>query len=144
MRQARILIVEDEGIVALDLRRRVGAMGHVVVGTVATGEAAISRAAELCPDLILMDIRLQTSVDGVTAVQEIRKRFDIPVVYLTAHADEATLQRAMSTEPSGYLLKPFEEQEVRDTIERALDQHRMEGGPLDSEQAHAREQDGQV
>ena len=120
MTKALILVVEDEAIVAMDLRDRLTQLGYQVAGAVATGEEAIAKANELRPDLVLMDIHLRSTMDGITAADEIRRRSAIPVVYLTAHSDEATLQRAKVTEPFGYILKPFEDREIETTIEIAV------------------------
>jgi PAS domain S-box-containing protein len=123
---ARILVVEDERIVALDIEDQLSGLGYSVPATVARGEEAIRQAAESSPDLVLMDIRLKGHMDGIEAAQHIRTHLDIPVVFLTAQADEATLQRAKVTDSYGYLLKPFEERELRSTIEMALYKHQME------------------
>ena len=123
MSTARILIVEDEGIVANDLRMRLRKVGYDVVGIVASGEESIRLATELRPDLVLMDITLQGSIDGVEAAGTIRQHLGIPVVYLTAHSDQATLQRAKITEPFGYVLKPFEDRELNVSLEMALYKH---------------------
>jgi CheY-like chemotaxis protein len=93
MTQPNILVVEDEGIVALELRNRLQSMGYAVAGVAATGATAIEKATQLRPHLILMDIKLKGEIDGVTAAEQIRTQFDIPVIYLTAFADEHTLQR---------------------------------------------------
>src|SRR4051812_48525521 len=90
----RILVVEDERIVALDLVRTLEDLGYEVLDSVATGEAAIARAAELSPDIVLMDIRLAGRIDGIVAADQIRSARDVPVIYLTAHADDDTLRRA--------------------------------------------------
>lgn len=116
---ASILIVEDESIVALDLESRLNRLGYQVVGIAESGEDALSLAELRHPDLALMDIRLKSSMDGVETAQQLRARFDIPVIYLTAYADETTLERARVTEPFGYLVKPFEERELHSTIEMA-------------------------
>lgn len=126
MEEARILIVEDEGLVARDLAQRLRNMGHTVVGIVASGRAAVEQTAELHPDLILMDIHLQGEMDGVDTASEIRFVYDVPVIYLTAYADDETLRRAKVTEPFGYILKPFEERELQVIIEMALYKHRVE------------------
>jgi diguanylate cyclase (GGDEF)-like protein/PAS domain S-box-containing protein len=118
--QARILVVEDESIVALDIQDRLEALGYDVPGVCASGEKAIASADTLRPDLVLMDIQLQGRMDGVEAANEIRQRFNIPVVYLTANADHPTVQRAKLTEPFGYVLKPFEERELHTAVEMAL------------------------
>lgn len=132
MREARLVIAEDELIVAKDLQRSLERLGYEVLATVATGEDAVARAGALHPDLVLMDIVLRGDTDGIDAASAIRERFDIPVVYLTAHADEATLQRAKVTEPFGYVLKPFEERELHKAILMALHKHRLEQELRDS------------
>ena len=134
---ARILVVEDEPVVALDLRTRLTRMGYVVSETVARGEDALVVAETLRPDLILMDIRLRGVMDGISAAEEIRRRFGLPVVYLTAHADEATIDRARITEPFGYILKPFDERELRTVIEMALYKHDDERKLRESERRYA-------
>lgn len=126
MDKTTILIVEDENIVALDVKNRLKKLGYQVAGRAATGQEAIDLAAESRPGLILMDIRLKGDMDGITAAEEIRARFDVPIVYLTAYSDEATLQRAKITEPYGYLLKPFEDRDLHTTIAMALHRHRIE------------------
>ncbi|MCX6049987.1 MAG: response regulator [Chloroflexi bacterium] len=122
----RILVVEDEGIVAMEIQNRLASMGYRVVALASVGEVAIEKARQLQPDLVLMDIRLKGNIDGVTAAEQIRAQFDIPVIFLTAYADEHTLQRAKVTEPYGYVLKPFEERELHIAMEVALYKHRTE------------------
>jgi PAS domain S-box-containing protein len=134
MTKAEILIVEDEAIIARDIERHLTGLGYQVVSTAASGEDAIREAGEKRPDLVLMDIRIRGDIDGVEAAEQVRARFDIPVVYLTAHADEATLERAKVTEPFGYLLKPFEKRELRSAIELALYKHQMERRLRESEE----------
>jgi signal transduction histidine kinase/DNA-binding response OmpR family regulator len=126
MKNISVLIVEDENIVAKDIAARVARQGYTVSAVVGTGEEAVQLAERIRPDLILMDIMLKGAMDGIEATQKIRERFDTPVVYLTAYADEKTLQRAKVTEAFGYLLKPFEERELHITIEMALYKHQME------------------
>jgi diguanylate cyclase (GGDEF)-like protein/PAS domain S-box-containing protein len=126
VRPARVLVVEDEKIVARDLMLALEDLGYVVPAIASTGELAIQKATELRPDLVLMDIRLAGELDGIEAAQIITKQLALPIVYLTAHADEATLARAKVTHPLGYLLKPFEERELRAVIEIALYKHEME------------------
>ncbi|MBN1887518.1 MAG: response regulator [Thermoflexales bacterium] len=122
----QILVVEDKSIVAADIRRRLASLGYGVSAIVGFGEEAIEEAARLRPDLVLMDIMLKGEMDGVEAAHHIRERLDIPVIYLTAHSDEATLQRAKIAEPFGYILKPFEERELYTNIEIALYRHHIE------------------
>jgi PAS domain S-box-containing protein len=137
MSSATILIVEDERIVARDIQSRLTRLGYTVVGLTRLGEEAVRLAAEMRPDLVLMDIRLEGPMDGVTAAQEIHNRLQLPVVYLTAFADEETLQRARVTEPFGYILKPFEERELRTAIEMALYKHQAERKLRESERRFA-------
>ncbi len=120
MLKARVMVVEDERVVALAIAKCLQKMGHTVPATVSTGEEAVRRAEELDPDLILMDIRLAGEVDGVEAASRIARTRQIPVIYLTAYSDDKTLERARVTEPFGYILKPFEEKSLRSAIEMAL------------------------
>ncbi|MBW4647983.1 MAG: response regulator [Kastovskya adunca ATA6-11-RM4] len=126
MESARILIVEDERIVAKDIERSLEELGYTVVASVASAETAIQKAREDQIDLILMDIYLQGDMDGIEAAEQIKYISDIPIVYLTANADENTLQRAKITEPFGYILKPFDERDLQTTIEIALRRHLAE------------------
>ena len=122
----RILIVEDEILVARDLEQQLAALGYQIVGIAATGARALQLVAETQPHLILMDIRLQGALDGITTAEQIRQQYLLPVVYLTAHTDSATVERARITEPFGYILKPFEERELRTISEMALYKHAAE------------------
>ena len=122
----RILIVEDQRLVAADIENTLRKLGYFVVGSVSSGEDAISKSAELRPELVLMDVRLRGEMDGVHAAEIIRDRFNVPVVYLTAYADEETILRAKKTTPFGYLVKPFNERELRATLEIAFYTHQME------------------
>jgi len=123
---ARILIVEDEVVVALNLESRLPQLGYEVAGRTADGREAIRLAEELCPDLVLMDIHLKGDTDGIEAALDINDRLHIPVVYLTAYADDETLRRAKITEPFGYIMKPFGIRELHATIEMALYRFRAE------------------
>ncbi len=118
--QARILVVEDESIVALDLKFRLMSMGYTVPAPASSGEAAIQEAARTRPDLVLMDIRLRGDMDGIQAAGEIQARFDIPVIYLTALADDSTMRRVAETPHAGCILKPFSDDELQSAIEAAL------------------------
>lgn len=118
----RILIVEDEHLVALDLQVRLKHMGHVP-DVAYSGEEAISKATEGHYDLVLMDIKLKGALDGIEAARTIRDAFDVPIIYLTAYADNHTLDRARYTEPYGYILKPFQERELKAAIQMALRRH---------------------
>jgi CheY-like chemotaxis protein len=120
MEGASILIVEDEAISALYLKNLFSRMQYQVLDVEATAENAITKAEELKPDLILMDIRLAGEMDGIQAADVIHTNYDIPIVFLTAHLDEDSMRRAMATEPSGYVSKPASERELRGTIEMAL------------------------
>ncbi len=134
MAKTQILIVEDEGIVAKDLHNTLITLGYGVSSSASSGEEAIKKAAETNADVVLMDIVLEGDMDGVETAAQIRARFDIPVIYLTAYADDKTLQRAKITEPYGYILKPFQERELHTTIEIALYKHMMERMLKESEQ----------
>src|SRR5262245_59648903 len=116
-----ILVVEDEQIVALDVKRHLASQGYVVV-TVSSGEEALDNVSQSRPDLILMDIRLK-GIDGIEAAQRIRHSLDVPIIYLTAYADQTTLSRARISEPYGYVLKPFDARALRGSIEMALQRH---------------------
>jgi two-component system sensor histidine kinase/response regulator len=126
MAQTRMLIVEDERIVALDLRARLMRLGYAVAGVCASGQEALRVVEEERPDLMLVDIRIKGGMDGIATVAEIRRRHQVPVIYLTAHSDSDTLARAKTTEPYGYILKPFDEHELRATLETALYKIQME------------------
>ncbi len=126
MTNTRILVVEDESIVARGIQSQLQSLGYTVVATIASGEMVVQQAAEMRPDLVLMDIQLQGELDGIQAAQDIHERFDIPVIYLTAYSDEATLQRAKITTPYGYILKPFQKRELHTAIEMALYNHQLE------------------
>jgi len=126
MTNAKILVVEDEAIVAKDLQYRLKKFGYTVPAIASSGEEAINKAIEISPDLVLMDIRLKGNMDGIEAAQEISRGLDIPIIYLTAYADDTTLQRAKITEPFGYLLKPFKEKELHTNIEITLVKHGLE------------------
>jgi PAS domain S-box-containing protein len=126
MQGARIMVVEDEVVVAMELEKRLGSLGYTVTGIIGTGEEAVERAGQVDPDFVLMDIKLAGRMDGIEAAEKIRERYDIPVVFLTAHTDEKTLQRAKLSEPFGYLVKPFSETELRTTIEVAIHKHQQD------------------
>jgi len=134
MSHAKILIVEDEKIVAKDIHNCLRRFGYEVTAIVSTGEEAIQKAVETKPDLALLDVRLHGEMDGIVVAERIRDRLRIPVVYLTAYADEEMLRRAKLTEPFGYLVKPFGERELYSTIEMALHRHAMEQRLQESEQ----------
>lgn len=126
MTRPRILVVEDELIVAEDLKMTLASLGYDVAGVTGTGEGAIDLAEKTRPDLILMDIMLAGELDGISTADRIQKILSVPVIYVTAYAGEALITRAKSTKPFGYIVKPFNEREVRSNIEIALYRHRME------------------
>jgi len=121
-----ILIVEDEGVVSMEIQDRVKSLGFRVAGIVPSGARAVEMAEQHRPDLVLMDIVLRGDMDGIEAARQIQQKFNIPVVYLTAHSDESTLQRAKITVPFGYVIKPFDERDLHIAIEMALYRHKME------------------
>lgn len=121
-----ILIVEDESVIALDLKRTLASLGYEVSATVSTAEAALEAVTETPPDLVLMDIKLRGSVDGIAAAALIRKRLAVPIVFLTSYSDEETLQRAKDVQPYAYLLKPFNDRDLRTSVEIALERSRLE------------------
>jgi len=124
--RGNILVVEDEIIVALDLKRCLQGMGYQVVQVVTTGEKAIKAAKNKRPDLVLMDIRLKGKMNGIEAAKVINSQYDVPVVYLTAYADDHTLRQATTAGPYGYLVKPFDARELKTTIEVSIFKHKME------------------
>lgn len=121
-----ILIVEDESIVRKDIERSLTKLGYNVIAQADNGEKAIEMAKEHKPEIALMDIMLKGNMTGIEAANEIKKIIDIPVIFLTAYADEATLNKAKITEPHGYILKPFKEIDLHTTIEMALHKHKKE------------------
>jgi len=128
-----VLIVEDESIVALDIKMHLESYGYVVYDPVATGEAALASVEQLEPSLVIMDIKLQGGLDGLQTAEGIRASHNIPIVMLTAHADEATVERALGAHPYAYIIKPFEERELRTTVMVSLARHRMERAIADRE-----------
>jgi len=122
----RVLIVEDESLVALDLQERLILLGYEVGAVVDNGTDALLYARAMKFDLVLMDIRIRGETDGIQTAAALRETMDVPVVFLTAHSDEATLDRAGLSEPFGYLLKPFDERDLRATLQMAHYRHRAE------------------
>ncbi|NJD87046.1 MAG: response regulator [Betaproteobacteria bacterium] len=118
--RTRLMLVEDERIVATNLRLRLDQLGYEVSAVASSGEEALSHAHESWPDLILMDIRIEGEIDGIETAERLNRIRPVPVIYLTAHSDEGTLARARSSSPFGYLLKPFSEREMHATIQMAL------------------------
>lgn len=117
---AKILIVEDEFVIAQDLKMTIEGFGYDIVAVESTGEEAVIKASELQPDLIMMDIMLEGDMDGIEASEIIHQNSDIPIIYLTAYADTSTLVRAKASRPEAYLLKPWDERELHNTIKMAL------------------------
>jgi len=126
MAKIKILVVEDESIVAKDIQKTLQNLGYDVPAVVSSGNVAIQKAKETNPNLVLMDIVLKGKIDGIEAAKQIRSHFNIPVVYLTAYTDDKTLERAKVTEPFGYIVKPFEDREIKTVIEMALYKAKME------------------
>jgi PAS domain S-box-containing protein len=126
MNKTKILVVEDESIVARDIRNMLVGLGYEVTDVVSGARAAIRKARETSPNIVLMDVMLQGETTGVEAAEQIYTKFSIPVVYLTAYADSSTVQQAKKTEPFGYIIKPFEERELQTTIEIALYKYKMQ------------------
>jgi two-component system, LytTR family, response regulator LytT len=123
MSKPKILIVEDESIVAKDIQNSLKKMGYIVPVVVSSGEKALNEIEESRPDLILMDIMLKGDMTGIDVANVIKERFSIPVVFLTAYADDNTLNKAKISEPYGYIIKPFKEKELQTTIEMAIYKH---------------------
>jgi len=136
MPKGNILIVEDEAVVAADLAGKLERAGYRVVGIAADGEEALETAAAQLPDLVLMDIRLAGQMDGIETAERIREARNIPIIYLTAHSDASTLQRASMTEPFGYILKPFDERDIATQIEIVLYKHEAEKSLRESEERY--------
>ncbi len=126
MKSTKILVVEDESIVAKDLQNRLKKFGYNVPSVAHSGEEAIQQVGEICPDLVLMDIRLQGEIDGIEAAIYIYNHFRTPVIYLTAYADDTTLERAKLSKPFGYILKPFKERELYTNIEIAITKSKLD------------------
>ncbi len=126
MSKAKIMVVEDEGIEALDIQNRLIGLGYECPEIVLSGDNAVQKAGEINPDLVLMDIMLHGETDGIAAAEQIQASLDIPIIFLTAYANEDTLQRAKITEPYGYIVKPFRERDLHITIDMALYKHGME------------------
>ena len=137
MTQASILVVEDEGIVAQEIKSRLEKSGYTVCAVAHDGKTAIAQAEKMQPDLVLMDIQLKGDMDGIEAAGLIRDRFNIPAVYLTAFTDPTTLARAKVMEPFGYVIKPFETRSLIVAIEIALHRFRSESERIYREKLQA-------
>lgn len=127
MAEKKVLVVEDEAIVAMSLQDTLKKMGYTVVGIAYTGPDAIQKASETLPDVILMDIHLKGTMDGIEATEKINAMYDIPVIYLTAFSDDETIQRAMKTQSHSYLVKPINPRELYTNIEFAIYKQRVKG-----------------
>jgi two-component system cell cycle sensor histidine kinase/response regulator CckA len=134
--KVKVLVVEDERIVAKDIQNTLKNLGYDVPAIASTGEEAIRKSGEFMPDIILMDIVLKGEIDGIDAASQIRSKYKIPIIYLTAYEDEDTLDRAKVTEPLGYILKPFEERDLHTTLEMALYKYSMETKLHESEERY--------
>lgn len=126
MEKRKILIVEDEVVTATDLKMSLEELRYIVTAIAPSGEKAIKKVEEDMPDLILMDILLKGEMDGVETAGIIHSRFDLPIIFLTAHSDESVLEKAKMTEPFGYIIKPYQVRELHSAIEVALYKHKME------------------
>ncbi len=138
---AKITVVEDERIVALHMKQQLSKLGYEVVAVVAAGEEALQRIAELRPDLVLMDIHIEGDLDGIETAARIPPELQIPVIYVTAYSEQATLERARTTKPYGFLVKPFSERELNATIQMALERHRVDTALRTSQEQVRRERD---
>ena len=137
MTKARILIVEDEKLVATDIKQCLEQLGYAVVGIAASGVEALRQAVATGPDLVLMDIKLRGGIDGIDAAEALYQRMHIPVVYLTAYGDSETVARAKNTLPSGFVLKPFDDRALRTAVELALHRHQTEKHSASQESSFA-------
>lgn len=136
MEKKRILIVEDEPIIRMDIQKNLSRLGYAVLEALSSGEEAVEKVGQLKPDLILMDILLSDEMDGIDAAKIIMEKHDIPVVYLTAHAENSTLQRARETAPFGYIVKPVSIDELYSTIEMAIQRHELGKKLIESEKRY--------
>ena len=138
MPKPKVLVVEDEGIIAADIQTTLKNLGYEISGVVDSGEDAIKTAGEKLPDLILMDILLRGNVDGIDAAKAILDKFRIPVIYLSAHEDDKTIERTRDTHPYGFVLKPFSERDLNATLKMALFQYNAERKLQESEERYFR------
>jgi CheY-like chemotaxis protein len=120
--RSKIIIVEDEIIIALDLKLRLENLGYNVIHTAFNGEDAIKRTGETSPDLVSMDIQLNGEMDGIYVAQQIRRLYNIPFIYLTGSYENSLIERAKQTNPIGFINKPFDESEIQNLIEMAISQ----------------------
>ncbi len=126
MAQINVLVIEDEAIVSKDIQYSLNKLGYNVVGTAKTGELGLELIEEKIPDIVLMDIMLKGKLDGIQTADIVRSEFHIPVIFLTAYADDATILKAKISEPYGYLIKPFKDIDLRTSIEMGLYKHKKE------------------
>ena len=133
----KILVVEDEELIGQDIKILLEDLGYEVPYLVPSGEEAISRAGEIRVDLVLMDIMLEGKIDGIEAAHTINDQYGIPIIYLTAYRNEEILERAKLTEPYAYIVKPFEERELRTNVEITLNRHRAEKERIESTENHS-------
>jgi PAS domain S-box-containing protein len=131
---SRILVVEDESIVAFNLQQRLAQLGYDVPAIAVSGEECLEMVLQTLPDLVLMDIHIQGDMDGIEVASRLRETHSTPVIYLTAYSEDSTLERARQTRPYGYLLKPFSERELHATIQMAFERHKLEVELLDNRQ----------
>jgi two-component system, response regulator PdtaR len=134
--QVRVLVVEDEFVTGCEIQARLQDLGYDVPIVVDTGRDAIAKALEFDPQVVIMDITLKGEMTGIEAAEQIRQLFGIPVIYLTAHSDDATIEKAISTEPFGYLIKPFEERALQTAIRMALYKHSLDQELRESEKRY--------
>ncbi len=125
-KRTKVLIVEDEKLIALDLRNKLEDLGYTVAGIASYYKEAVERIEKTKPDIVLLDIRLDHHTDGIKIAEQIRMHFKIPFIYMTAYADEGTLEAAKRTAPYGYILKPVEDKEIHTSIQMVLYKHKME------------------
>jgi CheY-like chemotaxis protein len=121
----QILVVEDERVVARDIKACLESLGYTVPATAASGEDAIAKARAILPDIVLMDIQLEGQIDGIEAAEQIWDSLQIPVIYTTGHSDRATVERAVATEPFGYILKPIKEHDLYIAIAMVLQRYQL-------------------
>ena len=126
MYKSRIMIIEDDAIEAMDIKLNLESMGYEVTAVAGSGEKALPKISECKPDLVLIDIIIKGSMNGLEVAQRIKDEFDLPFIYLTSHSDKGTMQKAKLTEPFAYLMKPFDSKELNYSIEIALYKHKME------------------
>lgn len=138
MSQVVVLVVEDENVVAMDIKGRLEKMGYEVPETANTCKEAIQKVLEVKPDIILMDIVLKGDADGIETAARINDLFDIPIIFITAYSNDEIIQRAKKTVPYGYLTKPFEDRELNSMIEISLYKHEMEKKLRESEEKYRR------